>query len=184
MAAKVTDNLETLVFQTTMAPRMTRQNKTDYTVFEGAYDNDNVSVDFDFRVKYNYVKKHPADLIKNDHIILQNQKGAFFFLFQADKTLFKEGEDGSMVYEEDGSTGDYQYRISLTTKKPEPVPEAIKTEKQGWSGDISADVSAILEKYGLSEKQEGYSPVTEYMKKWSLEHPENEWDIHGDKEQG
>lgn len=181
MATRITDSHEYMIFQTTMTPRMTRQNKMDYTVFEGSYENDNVSVDFDLRMKYNFVKKHPADLIKNDHIILQNQKGGFFFLFQADKTKFHESEDGSLLYEESVFTGDYNYTIHFTSKKPEPVPESEQINGQKWTGDVSADVSAILEKYGLSDKAEGYSPVTEYMKKWSLEHPEEEWDIHGNK---
>lgn len=180
MAAKITDSQDCMIFQTTMTPGMKRQNKTDYAIFEGSYENDNVSVDFDIWVKYNYIKKHPADLIKNDHIILQNQKNGFFFLFQAEKENFSKEENDSLIFKESRRTADYHYTVTFQSKKAAAPAEPEKTGNQQWSGDVSADVASILEKYGLSEKAEGYSPVTEYMKKWSLEHPEKEWDIHGE----
>ena len=180
MTAKITDSMESMVFQTTTDAKRTRINKTDYVVLEGACENDNVSVDFDVKVKYNYLRKHPVDLIKNDHIILQNQRGLLFFLFEAGKDQFTEGEEGSKVFEESGTTGDYRYFVRFVSKKPKPQSDQAGS-KAGWTGDVHTDVSAILEKYGISEKAEGYSAVTEYMKKWSLEHPEKEWDIHGDQ---
>ena len=180
MTAKITDSMESMVFQTTTEPKRARINKIDYLVLEGVCENDKVSVDFDVKVKYNYVKKHSLDLIKNDHIILQNQGGMLFFLFEAAKDKFTEGEEGSKGFRESKSTRDCRYSVCFVSKKPQPEPDQADSSNAGWTGDVHADVSAILEKYGISEKAEGASAVTEYMKKWSLEHPEKKWDIYGD----
>lgn len=170
METQITDSPDHITFQTTFIPQTIKQNKLLYTEFTDSFENAEISVRFNIKLKHSFSKKN-IDLIKNDHVILQNHNGNFFLLFQAKKELFQLIDDINSVFEENVSTENYNYTITFHQKKieksfSETSKTSIKTE------DISTNINTILQKYGINEKIEDSSPVTEYMKKWNLEHPD------------
>ncbi|MDO4975670.1 MAG: hypothetical protein Q4E53_00255 [Eubacteriales bacterium] len=172
MATQINDTQNYMTFQSELIPQMIKQNNTLYTAFAGDYENKKVEVSFDIRVKNSIIKSNKADIIKNNHVILQkNMVSGIFFLFEADKKQFVEKEDGSKVFEETVKTNDYSYTITFIQKAQEE--EEVKAEASPMrTGDISSDVNAILQKYGIGTEGEDDSPITDIIKSWKLGHPD------------
>ena len=171
VATMLHESSETTVFQTGLMPRMARKGKLDYAIFEGDFENNAFDIKFEFRVKYNYLKKQTGDVIKNDHIILQNQRSAFFLLFEVKNTQFEDREDGTRFFEEKGNTSHYDYSITLL-KKVSAAPTKADPKQLIKDGNVTEGINAMLEQHGLNIEVEGESAVADYMKSWRLGHPE------------
>ena len=171
MAASISDTMGKMIFQTEMGANLRKINKTDYAVFEGEYNNGAVAAAFDIRMKLSYIRKCPVDLIKNDHMVLQKRGSYFFFLFEGDKSKFKE-EGDFQVFEESGKTGHYNYRVSFR-KDTKAQAQKPKSRLGGKAGQLMDEVNELLEKNGITEADPS-SPVSEYMKSWRLGHPDGE----------
>ncbi|MBQ9155584.1 MAG: hypothetical protein IJ137_02245 [Eubacterium sp.] len=171
MATAIHESSECTTFQTGLMPRMQRIGKLDYAIFDGDYENHAFDIHFDFRVKYNYLKKQSGDVIKNDHIILQNQRSAFFLLFEIKNPQFKEQEDGSRTFEEKGHSSHYDYTISVT-RKVSAAPTKADPRQLIKDGNVTEGLNAMLQQHGLNIEVEGESAVADYMKSWKLGHPD------------
>lgn len=171
MPASISDNNEKVVFQCDLVGNTRRIRKTSYMVFETQQDNQVFQVDLMIRMKTGFIK-NGYDLIKNDHMIFQKRGAGFFFLFEADKKDFTKSSDEILIFEEEKTTSDYDYRI-LIQKNLSASPKTDEASAETGSQAALNKINAMLKEHGITDSG-SVSPVDEFMKSWKLGHPDEE----------
>lgn len=171
MPASISDNNEKIVFQGDFDGHTVRIRKTSYEIVETQQDNRVFQVDMMVRVKSSYAKNN-YDLIKNDHMIFQKRGERFFLLFEADRDAFKEGNDQTLVFEEEMTTSNYDYRIMIQ-KNPAAKPEASDAPPETGADAALSRINAMLSEHGITDADVA-TPVESFMKTWKLGHPDEE----------
>lgn len=168
--ASIVVNNQKITFNGNVDFQQIKNNGVPSLNFVGEYQNNAVTVKFDMKMKISYIKSKEVDLIKNDHIIFQRTPSGFFLLFEADQNNFSPAEEKGMEYKESFKNKDYEYEFYFVNTGE--AEEKEEKEAKIDPNDVSGMVDSILKKYGVEEKSEDVSVVSEYMKTWKLEHPD------------